>query len=145
MRETSLVNFQRCLTLHVREIGRTDEEQTQRGNQGKKWERDNLFRTGRKSITLIEGSQDTPARLSDRNNVKVKTLGLQEVASNGQWNFQFPINPSIIWKKASIWDNFDEFKIGRAEWGACSGNLDLGKHLSICLKTGEDPGHVSRL
>jgi hypothetical protein len=31
--------------------------------------------------------------------------------------------------------NFDEFKIGRAAWEACSRNLEFGNHLSICLKT----------
>jgi hypothetical protein len=34
------------------------------------------FLSGRKSITFLEGSQATPARPCDRNNVKVKnTLG----------------------------------------------------------------------
>jgi hypothetical protein len=33
-----------------------------------------FFPRGRKSIILLEGSQATPARPSDRNNVKVKTF-----------------------------------------------------------------------
>jgi hypothetical protein len=36
--------------------------------------RDISFSEGGKSIILLEGSQDTPARPSVRNNVKVKTL-----------------------------------------------------------------------
>jgi hypothetical protein len=32
------------------------------------------FRGGRKSIILLEGSQATPARPFDKNNVEVKTL-----------------------------------------------------------------------
>jgi hypothetical protein len=38
-------------------------------------ERHFIFRGGRKSIILLEGSHATPARPSGRNNVKAKTLG----------------------------------------------------------------------
>jgi hypothetical protein len=34
--------------------------------------------------------------------------------------------------------DFDEFKIGRAAWEACSSNLEFGNRLSICLKTEEN-------
>jgi hypothetical protein len=37
--------------------------------------RDTLILGGEKSINLLEGSQAMPARPSDKNNVKVKTLG----------------------------------------------------------------------
>jgi hypothetical protein len=34
-------------------------------------------------------------------------------------------------------DNFDEFKIRRAAWEACSSDVECGNHLRICLKTEE--------
>jgi hypothetical protein len=40
--------------------------------------------------------------------------------------------------------NFDEFKIGRAAWEACSINSELGNHLSICLKTEENQENLCR-
>jgi hypothetical protein len=49
----------------------------QRRSEGEKWERERhfIFRGGgRKGITSLEGSQATPARPYDRNNVKVKML-----------------------------------------------------------------------
>jgi hypothetical protein len=54
-------------------------------------ERHIIFQGEGKSITLLKGSQATPARPSDTNNVKVKMLEWQEVAFNRQWNFEFLI------------------------------------------------------
>jgi hypothetical protein len=59
--------------------------------------RDALFSGGR-SITLLEGSQATPAR-PDRNNVKLKTLGCQ--TDSEILNFRLPYNnleKQVIWQ-----------------------------------------------
>jgi hypothetical protein len=59
------------------------------------------------------------------------------------------ITLSIIWKTSYLaasttGDNFGEFKIGRAAWVACSGNLEFGNHLSICLKTEENQENLCK-
>jgi hypothetical protein len=54
---------------------------------------------GRKSIILLEGSQASPARPSDKGSVKVKTLGRLEVETGaaGFWISELVSN-CIIWK-----------------------------------------------
>jgi hypothetical protein len=48
------------------------------------------------SISLLEGSQATPARLSGRNNMSEDVIVIG-VASDRQRNFEFLIVLSIIW------------------------------------------------
>jgi hypothetical protein len=43
--------------------------------------RDTLMWGGRKSIVLLESSQASPSRLSDKGSVKVKTLGWLEAVA----------------------------------------------------------------
>jgi hypothetical protein len=71
------------------------------------------------------------------------------VASDRQRNFEFLIVLSIIYKTiksaaSTTGGYFDEFKIGRAACKACSSNLELGNHLSICLKTEENQENLCR-
>jgi hypothetical protein len=45
------------------------------GGGGGRGVRDTLFLGGRKRILQLEGSQAMPARLSDKDRIRVKTLG----------------------------------------------------------------------
>jgi hypothetical protein len=55
-------------------LGRTVEEYEQIENDGTEV-RDTLIYGGRKSTLLLEGSQEMPGRLSDKDRIRMKTLG----------------------------------------------------------------------
>jgi hypothetical protein len=113
----------------------------------KRWnERHFIFWGGRKNIILLEGSQATPARPSGRKNVKVKTLWWWGWLQTAKYLISDSFIDNLGNKSAAstTGGNFDELKVGRSAWEACSSNLEFGNHLSICLKTEENQESLCR-